>query len=285
MYVVLSIVKSIFLGLIVAYISLIGTFLGHTLLGFSGREQSDQFYLSNMIITVFIAISVGELYKKLNQPYIERAICIFIYHYFFFYGFSFFDKIGGGNQLMVVSDLISQIVPALFFALSVAFFWQPRQHDVSFLQQLKWYFQNTRYEIWFIKFLLGWLVFIPISYFTNLLILPFLEQYSPNIVQSDSHMVWLLKLFMGGVFVLVTLPIFIRWTYSKTALLSWIGFPIFLQIAVSPALVEFWLPIGFRFPVFIQNTVISLLMAIFYVHLYFIPKEDEIIDDQFKWLY
>jgi hypothetical protein len=292
MNVILYCLKSIFFAILVAYISLIGTLIGQSVALFMGLGRPNQTTFIESIsgiipfflVTTFIAIVVGEMFKKLEQSSLERFVCIFFYHYFFFYGLKMLDKIFSGNDFSLAYELISQIVPALIFAFLVTILWKPEKIGEPFIYQLKNYLINCKFKRWWLRFIIGSVIFVVIFYFTNWLIAPFLQQYNTTLTHHIPNGV-LVKFLAGVLYALTILPIFIRWKETKTSILYWIGFPIFLQIAVYPAVVEFWLPMGLRFPYLIQYTVISFLLAIFYVGLFYVPKESEVIDDQFKWMY
>ncbi|QOY35759.1 hypothetical protein AWH56_024385 [Anaerobacillus isosaccharinicus] len=285
-------IKSIFFALIVAYISLVATLLSHTVAMFFGLGQPDHTnfieslkgVLPFFLVTAVIAIVIGELFKKLQQSNVERFFCIFLYHYYFFYGLKMLEAFLSGHDLMLGYELITQILPAVSFSFLVTVLWKPKIKGKPFIEQLRYYFRNTSFQRWAMKFLIGWLIFLPVCYLTNWLISPFIEPFDVSFTYPISNRLSI-KLISGLLFVITILPIFIRWNESKTSILFWIGFPIFLQIAVYPAVVEFWLPMTVRFPNLIQYTVISFVMSIFFVQLFYVLRDDEVIDDQFKWMY
>ena len=285
-------IKSIFFALIVAYISLVATLLGHTIAMFIGLGQPDhtnflesiEGVLPFFFVTTVVAIVIGELFKKLHQSIVERFFCIFIYHYFFFYGLKMVESFLSGHDIMLGYELITQILPAFTFSFLVTVLWKPKTEGPSLNKQLRYYFRNTTYQRWAIRFIVGWLLFLPVCYLTNWLISPFIEPFDTSFTYPISSRLSI-KLLSGLLFVIAILPIFIRWSESKTSILFWVGFPVFLQVAVYPAVVEFWLPMAVRFPYLIQFTVISFVISIFYVQLFYVLRDDEMIDDQFKWMY
>ncbi|MCT8138979.1 hypothetical protein H1D32_15425 [Anaerobacillus sp. CMMVII] len=291
MNVILYSMKSVFFALIVAYLSFIGTLFGHSISLFLGLGKSQTNFLDSIsgvlpyiIVITFLAIVIGELFKMLNQTIIERFITIFAYHYFFFYALPLFDKFARGSEFSYSYELVRGILPAFFFSLLVTLFWKPGIVGASFQKELKNYLKSICIRKWLKRLFVGWSMFVPIVFFTNWLISPFLELYNTTAIQNVPKVI-IMSIFVSIFFVLTILPIFIRWRDTKTSLLYWVGFPIFIQTAVFPALVEFWLPIGVRFPYFIQYMVISFMLAIIYVHLLYVPKANEVIDDQFKWMY
>lgn len=284
--------KGIFFALIVAVVSLGGALIGHILAEFLGLGPVNHPYLlSNVngilpffIITAVIAFFTGELFIKLNQSKLERFISIFVYHYFFFYEFNMVEKFANGKETLFAYETISHFVPAVIFSFFVTMLWKPKKVGDPFAVMMRNYVKNTNFKGWSLRILIGWFMFVAMLYFTDWLISPFLEPYESAVTLNIPSVI-VIKFLAGILFILLVLPIFARWRESKTTLLFWVGFPIFLQVAVFPALVSYWLPMGVRFPYLIQYMVISFLMSILYVQLFYFPKENEVIDDQFKWMY
>lgn len=285
-------------GIAVAIATLVGKMVGLSLVlffGFNwssapillGNLNSTLLFLCIMVVT---AILIGELVKKLHQPFKERVVFIFIYHYFFFHVLRVVDSYFSQTRGNVPYDLLSHIIPSLLFAYLVAVIWKPEGELISFFEKFKEYIQIKNKYSWVLRFIIGCVSFVPIYLITNWLISPFVEPFYSDLdyfVRSAKNLFVLipLKMFIGLLFVLVLLPIFILWKESKASLLFWIGFPIFIQAAVYPSVVELWLPLGMRFPYLIQYTVVTFLLAIIFVQLFFVPEEDELIDDQFNWMY
>ncbi|OIJ14751.1 hypothetical protein BKP37_07160 [Anaerobacillus alkalilacustris] len=241
-------------------------------------------------IIILTSILVGELVKKLNQPILERFVFIFVYHYFFFHLVRAIDGYISNLNNNVIFDLVSHIIPSLVFAFTVSLLWKPERELISIRHKAKEYFSATKVSSWIWKFWIGALCFVPIYLVTDSLISPFVAPYYTdlaNILSTSPSLLTLLmiKLAIGLLSVLVLMPIFVMWTGPKASLLFWSGFPIFVQAAVYPSIVEVWLPLGMRFPYLIKYTVITYLLAIIFVQLFFVPHENEVIDDQFNWMY
>ncbi len=293
-YSTLSVLKGIF----VALITLVGAFIGRItvlVIGFNTPNTPTFFehftsVLFFLIITVIISVLIGELFLMLNQGFKERFISIFMYHFFFIFLLRIGDGIFSNTNTGFSYEVISYIFPSFVFAFLVALLWRPKGELTSIFKKAEEYFKFRSKKGWLIRFLIGWLSFIPIYYFTNWLITPFIQPYYSDLgdgvlINVNIYTTTFIKLCLSALFVAVLMPIFILWQRSKTSLLFWIGFPIFVQAAVYSSLVQLWFPSGIRFPYLIQYTVITYLMAIIFVQLFFVPDENEIIDDHFKWMY
>lgn len=293
-YTIKSLGKGIFAATIASFGILIGHFIG-LVLGFDLHNTPilfDNFYSIVIFFcsSVVTAILIGELFKKLNQPFMEKFLTIFVYHFFFFHVLRAVDEFLYGIKVTILSDLICHLTPALFFSYFVALLWNSDREPISIFSQLDNYLQFFSKKKWIIKFLIGWFIFLPIYYLANRLIGPFVEPFYSDLSNYDAsvlsfYSMFFLKIIIGALFLITLMPIFILWQESKTSLLFWLGFPIFVQAAVFPSIVELWLPLGMRFPYLIQYTVITYLIAIIFVQLFYVPRDNDNIDDQFKWMY
>lgn len=252
---------------------------------------SSEFYLNSVngvllftLIIAIIAYFTGELFKNLNQSFCERFSCIFLYHLFFFYGFRMFDQYVRGSEINFFPDILLHAVPAITFAFLVSLFWKPQKVSKQFSHQIRLVVKQIGLKKLIIKLCMAWLCFIVTFYFMHKLITPFLEQFEGNMFLTISNS-FLIISFIGFLFPVIALPIFMRWQRSKATMLYWVGFPIFIQVALFSGVYDLTVPKGIDFFYFIQNTAIVFLVAIFYVQLFFIPKEDEVIHDQFHWMY
>lgn len=290
--------RALIKGLVVGVITLIGTVIGHFLISIIGidipttsillaERSSALLFFSMLVIT---ALLVGELFKKLNQSFIERAISIFLYHFFFFYFLKTIHEFLSNPNLVFSLEFFCHIVPSVFFSVAVALLWKPMTGEGSIFEKVEAYYRYRNFKKWMIRFIIATVSFAGIYYLTTLLISPFVEPFYNDLGNSvvnvrSIYIVFLVNLIVGALFSLALMPIFILWKRSKTSLLFWVGFPIFIQAAVFPSSVEVWLPLGMRFPYLIQQMVITYLMAIILVQLFYVPCESDIIEDQFKWMY
>ncbi|WNF38109.1 hypothetical protein RJD24_06690 [Bacillaceae bacterium IKA-2] len=291
--------RSLIKGIIVGLVTLVGASFGHSLALMIGINMSNPIifldelsstllFLSMITVT---AILIGELFKQLNQPFTERVISIFMYHFFFFYFLRMFDGFLSSTKSFSFYEILGHILAAIFFSIAVALLWKPMNEQSSLVEKSTNYFKFKNLKKWLIGYVVASISFALIYYLTNWLILPFIEPFYSDLgnnygrdIYNFYHLLFA-KLIVGGLFVLVLMPIFVLSTMSKTSLLFWIGFPIFVQAAVYPTSVEVWLPLGIRFPFLIQQMVITYFMAIMLVQLFYLPSESDVIDDQFKWMY
>lgn len=291
--------SSLIKGITVGIITLIGALIGLSLVLITGVDIP---YTALLLEGLFskllflgmisiIAILIGELFKQLNQPFTERVISIFAYHFFFFYLLRIFDGFLSNTMSVAWYEIICHILATIFFAIAVALLWKPSNEQGRFIEKLTDYFRYKSWKKWLLGYAIAAISFALIYHLTTWLIFPFIEPfyndlgnyYGINI--SSLYLLFLAKIIVGAMFVIVLMPIFVLSEMSKTSILFWIGFPIFMQAAIYPTSVEVWLPLGIRFPFLIQQTVITYLMAIILVQLFYVPSENDVIDDQFKWLY
>lgn len=285
-------------GLIVALFTLVSTYIIHlTFISFNFEYYKPVIFIESTsgivyfyIITTIIAIFIGELFSILKQRFKERLITIFCYYFFFNHLLIISDIFFNNPVLVLFYEFTYHLIPSIVFTIIVAILWKPKGELTSIFDKLKDYLNFRSLKNWLIRFIIGWLSFVPVFYVTHWLISPFTEPYYQEIgVELINFATFsataILLLLIGFLFVTVLMPIFILWQRSKPSLLFWIGFPIFIQGGIYSLFVESWLPYGIRFPYLIQFTVVAYLMAIIYVQLFYVPDEDEIIDDQFKWLY
>lgn len=291
--------RSLIKGIIVGIVTLVGALLGLSLGLMIGIDMTNPVLLLEELFSILLflsmisitAILIGELFKQLNQPFTERVISIFMYHFFFFYLLRMFDGFLSNTKSINFYEILGHILAAIFFSIAVALLWKPRHEQARFFEKLTDYFKYKNLKKWLFGYVIATISFALIYYLTSWLISPFIEPfyndlgnyYGENIF--NFYTLLLAKIIVGALFVLVLMPIFVLSKMSKTSLLFWIGFPIFMQAAVYPTSVEVWLPLGMRFPFLIQQTVLTYLMAIILVQLFYVPNENDVIDDQFKWLY
>ncbi|OIJ15765.1 hypothetical protein BKP35_01885 [Anaerobacillus arseniciselenatis] len=285
-------------GILVASITLLGAFVGYIsvlLLGLYTpntptflEDFMSTFYF--LLITAVIAALIGELFLMLKQRFIERFLSIFIYHFFFYFIIRIGDAFFLNTKAGFSYEVISHIFPSFLFALVVALLWRPVGELTSVFNEASTYFKFRSNKNWFFRFFIAWICFVPIYYFTSWLLSPFIEPYYSEIggevlVVFNFYTTVIIKFVIGALLVAILMPIFILWKRSKTSLLFWVGFPIFMLAAVYSSLIQFWFPTGIRFPYLIQYTVICYLIAIIFVQLFYVPDENEIIDDHLKWMY
>ncbi|ADH99572.1 hypothetical protein [Salisediminibacterium selenitireducens] len=133
-----------------------------------------------------------------------------------------------------------------------------------------------------------------ITYFAlNHLIFPFLEPYysmsSSNFHFTDNgSYVSSAGMFIHALVMLVVfLPVFALWRGSKSSLLFWLGFPLFLLVALQTFVLYNEWPLGFRFPLFVHLTLTMYIQAIVLVHLFYEPtgeeQEEKVFQAMWTW--
>ena len=80
-----------------------------------------------------------------------------------------------------------------------------------------------------------------------------------------------MQVLRGAFFLLAVMPIIFSWRNSLRSLILLLGAVIFIQIAATPILQGYWLPLGMRLPHALELLVDSYLQAITYAFLLFIP--------------
>jgi len=234
---------------------------------------------------MIISIVLGELFKKLDQGFLERFVCIFLFNYIIYYLLQVFESVIFTTMMNLSFGIVMDIFPSLFISLAIAKMWKPIKEDRSLRTEAKSYFAKRKTLDWTWRFVLAWLAYVPLYYFIGVAISPWVLPYynDPNldlgIILPDTSVMIALQFVRSAYFLFATMLVIIMWRGTKQSLLLWLGFSIFVQVAVIPLIVGYWLPIGLRIPHAIELTIDSFVQAIIYVGLLFnnIPSPNSVV--------
>ena len=270
-------------GLVCSILLIIGLIIGGIVAAIVGLKQptmpkSFDTTLAVLLMIpagIMIAITLGELFKKFNQSYREKVVCLFLFNYTIYYFLQVLEQIIFSTMMDLSYGLVSDIFPSLFISLAVAKFWKSKGEDSKIRIEIKNFFKKRKTLDWAWRLLLAWLVYVPIYYFVGSAISPWvLPYYSGSnldfgLVLPDTMTMIGMQFIRGAFYLLASLIVIILWKESKRYLQLWLGFSIFIQIAVIPLIVGYWLPLELRFFHAIELTTDSFLQAIIYVELLF----------------
>ncbi|MBB5173619.1 hypothetical protein [Texcoconibacillus texcoconensis] len=245
----------------------------------SQLEQSFMFFFALFISTLIL----GELFAQINLRFSELFFSVFIYyllstsliHALFASVFQI--------DLNLLILFLRQLPISFIIAIGVAYFNRSvDQHDGLLKRRMMNYFRTRSFKSWGIRSI-ATLIFMFLTFYAiDLLVRPFIETFYTS---SNDHDVFVESLSEWGrsqfmllqslFLLLVTAPIFALWRGSKSAILFWIGFPLFVLLAVVPffEMAEI-VPFGFRFTIFIEITAVVFMQSIILVQFFYVPIEN-----------
>lgn len=243
-----------------------------------------------LIFISFVAVVyfVSLLFSKLNLSTKASGISMFFYFLFLIWSAQGLIHTIFFTQPIRLESFQLPFLLALTLTASITVM-LPTTHREStpVIKALKKYYESRPAYQWGLRILsaIGLMV---ITYFAlNHLIFPFLEPYY-SMSSSGFHFdnsgsyVSSAGMFIHALIMLVVfLPIFALWRGSKSSLLFWLGFPLFLLVALQTFVLYNEWPLGFRFPLFVHLTLTMYIQAIVLVHLFYEPTEDEQEDKLF----
>jgi magnesium-transporting ATPase (P-type) len=192
-------------------------------------------------------------------------------------------------QTKAIVDLIVFTLVVTIF--TVVIFRYYGKGGESYTKRIKKYFSNQHISKWLLKCLYAIVLLFVAHYLINSMLTPFIEPYYngryANILKVSRHaegVKYVSMVVHALVMVIGFQPLFALWKGSKTSLLFWFGFPLFIILALQPFVFNLHWPLGFRFPLFIEETLIMYIHAIILVHLFYVPdeahKEEEILESK-----
>jgi hypothetical protein len=224
---------------------------------------------------MIISIVLGELFKKLNQGFLERFVCIFLFNYIIYYLLQVFESVIFTTMMNLSFGIVSDIFPSLFISLAIAKMWKPIREDRSLRTEAPGYFARRKTPDWTWRLVLAWLAYVPIYYFVGVAISPWVLPYynDPSlelgIILPDMSVMIALQFIRSAFFLFAAMLVIIMWKGNKQSLRLGLGLSIFVQVAMIPLIVGYWLPIGLRIPHAFELTVDSFAQAIIYVGFLF----------------
>ena len=150
----------------------------------------------------------------------------------------------------------------------------------NYISEVKMYFRAHTLRNWAVRFVFAGLLMSLAYMMVTQLIFPFIEPYyeDANFLYEPGwteRMKLVAVMGHAALMFFVFLPVFALWKGSKTSLLFWIGFPLFLIVATQPFILFDQWPLGFRFPVFIHLSLTTYIQTIILVQLLYVSKDQD----------
>lgn len=231
----------------------------------------------------FFAITfvLGTLFNRLPLTFSWRFTSVFAYFFFLTGGLWTAKHLLFGTGVNVENMFILAIIISIVTASLVSFLFQGTTTPIPILYKFKLYLRERSVGDWFLRVTLGILFLFVTFFLMHEMIFPFLEPYynsqsSAFYIEGSRQINQNAMLFHSIVLLFVLLPLFALWTDSKSSLLFWVGFPIFLIVAVLPFIMYSYWPMGFRFPIFIEMTATLYIQSMILVHLFYIPNNKDV---------
>jgi len=232
-YVLVSTGKGILAG-IVWQVGLIAGSLAAPLLGFEAPPVPPDID-PNLILPLGIlagiplAITLGELSKRLQQPFVPRVFTLFIFNYLVSGLGQVLEQVMFTTTTNLGFGSASSLIQAALFSLAVGALWRPAQEKRSLLQVLPRYIRARRPADWLWRLIVAWLIYLPIY---------------RGMGQAGTMVD--MQYLRGALYLLAVLPLIVLWRGSSRSLWLWTGAAILIQVAALPILLAYWYPPVFR---------------------------------------
>lgn len=120
----------------------------------------------------------------------------------------------------------------------------------------------------------AWLIYLPLYYVVGKAISPWVAAYyteaSLSLVLPEVQTIVDMQIWRGALFVLIIFPVVVLWRDSMTSLWRWLGLALFVQLAVVPMILGYWLPVAVRLPHAVELAIDSFAQAYIYAQLLFV---------------
>jgi len=282
-YVLVSTGKGILAG-IVWQVGLIAGSLAAPLLGFEAPPVPPDID-PNLILPLGIlagiplAITLGELSKRLQQPFVPRVFTLFIFNYLVSGLGQVLEQVMFTTTTNLGFGSASSLIQAALFSLAVGALWRPAQEKRSLLQVLPRYIRARRPADWLWRLIVAWLIYLPIYRGMGLLISPVVaplyQAAEFGLVLPEAGTMVDMQYLRGALYLLAVLPLIVLWRGSSRSLWLWTGAAILIQVAALPILLAYWYPPVFRLAHALELAVDSFAQAYIYTQLLFVPGREE----------
>lgn len=241
-------------------------------------------FLCFTAVVYFVSI----LFAKLHLSQTAKLFSMFFYFFLLIWSAQglihaiFLTEFVGSDTLFVplllatvLSLLITVLLPDVV------------RENTPVMESFKSYFESRTTLQWLMRIGTATVLLFTTYYLLNHLMFPFIEPYysmssSAFILSENSLMISSAGMFIHALLMLIVfLPLFALWKGSKSSLLFWLGFPLFLLIAMQSFVLYSEWPLGFRFPLFVHLTLTMYIQAIILVQIFYKPKGEEIEDQLF----
>jgi hypothetical protein len=225
-----------------------------------------------------MAIVLGECFHNLYANYWKRLLGLWLCNYLIYFLLTTLDGMLYTPITNANTSFVSNLFPALFLAAVVAGMWTPDKDSTAGEKRRKNLFALRKPGSWAWRVGLAWMAFPLIYYLIGRIAAIFTVHYyqdsSLNLgtVLPSIGTILVMQVLRGAFFLLAVVPIIFSWRNSLRSLIPLLGAVIFIQIAATPILQGYWLPLGMRLPHALELLVDSYLQAITYAVLLFVPS-------------
>ncbi|MCR6096449.1 hypothetical protein HXA31_06410 [Salipaludibacillus agaradhaerens] len=251
-------------------------------------EASYERYLILFLYLIVMIFYVSLLFDQLYLSQKAKGISLFFYLFIMTGSLQLLESLVAQINVQpkaIVDVIVYTLVITSFTVLIFRYYGKGAE---SYTKRIKNYFSHQHISKWLLKCIYAIFLLFIAHYLINSMLTPFIEPYYngryTNILKMSHHagdVKYVSMLTHALVMVVGFQPLFALWKGSKTSLLFWFGFPLFIILAFQPFIFNVHWPLGFRFPLFIEETLIMYIHAIILVHLFYVPdethKEEELV--------
>ncbi len=251
------------------------------------------FLFLSYVITIFF---VSLLFEQFSLTLRAKFISLFFYFFFLTGGIQglihYIMQTGVQvESVFIVSGGISLTTAILMVKGFPIIHGDPQ----PYFKQMNDYFKRRSLFDWTARILSAGAFMFVTYYLMNSMIFPFVEPYydkeSTHFLAYYGNFEAIKRTAMvthSAMMILAFIPLFALWKGSKSSLLFWFGFPLFIVVALQPFILYFQWPLGFRFPILIQMTMIMYIQAIILVQLFYLPADKNYEEERYfhsMWSY
>lgn len=228
-----------------------------------------------VLVAVPVAITLGELSKRLQQPFVPRVFTLFLFNYLVYGLGQVLEQILFTTTTSLGYGSVTNLVQAAFLAVAVGTLWRPAEGKHRFREGLSRLLAARRPLDWAWRLAVAWLIYVPIYWGMGRLISPLVASLYQaaefGLVLPEPVAMIDMQYLRGALYLLAVLPVIVLWQGSREALWRWMAFAILIQIAATPILLAYWYPLSFRLAHALELAVDSFAQAYVYAHLLFVP--------------
>lgn len=246
--------------------------------------------LSLFLSYVLAIFYVSLLFEQFSLTLRAKSISLFFYFFFLTGGIQALVHYIMQTGVQVESVLITSVIVSTTTALlMIKGFPVVSNEPQPYFQQISDYFSRRSGIDWVARILAGGTFMFITYYLMNSMIFPFVKPYyelsstlfSPYYENFEANRRTAM-ITHSAMMLLAFIPLFALWKGSKSSLLFWVGFPLFIVVALQPFILYFQWPLGFRFPILIQTMMIMYIQAIILVQLFYLPTDKRLEDDAYN---
>jgi len=238
-----------------------------------------------VLVGIPVAITLGELGKRLAWSFGLRALALFVFNYLVYGLGQVLEQVLFTTTTSLGYGSVSHLFQAASLALAVSLLWRPACTPAVTARDLwRRFWQARTPGDWAWRLVVAWLIYLPIYWGMGRLISPFVaslyEAGAFGLVLPDAGAMVDMQYLRGVLYLFAALPILALWRGTRRGLWMWLGFAIAIQIAATPILLAYWLPLTFRLAHAVELTVDAFVQAYLYTQLLAIPVRAESAGEQ-----